>query len=136
MALNPPSSGLFSVNEFQTSPLPWAITGSTSNTTVVNYQFPCLTKSITFKNHDNSKAIRIGFTENGVNGVGGNYYFVVDGGDLVTLDVRVKDLFVRADTSNTISYSVYAGLTTIHSSQMPTISGSLPDGSAGWIGVG
>ena len=136
MALNNTRSGFANVSEFQASSLPWVVTGSTTNTTVTKYTFPFVTKSIIVHNvESSSKKLRIGFTENGVNGVGGNYYFVIDSGDLVTLDVRVTELYVRADTSNTISYSVLAGLTTIDKNMMPLLTGSY-DGQPIWAGVG
>jgi hypothetical protein len=136
MALNNTRSGFSNVSEFQASPLPWVITGSTSGTTVIKYTFPFVSKNITFHNLESStKKLRIGFTENGVNGVGGNYYFIIDSGDLLTLDARVTELYVRADTSNTIEHSVYAGLTTIDRGMMPLLTGSY-NGSNIWEGVG
>lgn len=137
MALNNPPSGIFSASEFQSSALPWVVSGTTSGTTVIKYTFPRVTKNITLHNLETStKKLRIGFTENGINGVGGNYFFLIDAGDVVTLDAKVTELYVRADSSNTISFSVYAGLTTISSVQMPVITGTLGDGSQGWSGVG
>lgn len=136
MPLNNTRSGFSNVSEFQASPLPWVVTGSTSGTTVIKYSFPFISKSITIHNAESSsKKLRIGFTENGVNGVGGNYYFVIDKGEFVALDVRVTEFFVRADTSNTIEHSVYAGLTTIDKTMMPLLTGSF-DGQAVWSGVG
>lgn len=136
MALNNPSSGFFSVNEYQVSPLPWVVTGSTTGTDVIKYDFHKVTKSLVLINNTNSKSLRLGFTENGVNGVGGNYYLVVAGGTQLSLDTRVKEVYIRADTSNIISFSLYAGLTTISAKQIPLLSGSQPDGSEGWDGVG
>ena len=137
MAINNAESGFFAAVEYMVSPLPWVITGSTSTTTVVNYSFPKVSKNITVINHGAvGKYIRIGFSENGVNGTPENHYIMLDGKDTIELDVRVKELFLRADSSNTIIFSVYAGLTTISSAQMPTLSGSLPDGAPGWSGVG
>jgi hypothetical protein len=136
MALNNTRSGFANISEFQASGLPWVITGSTSNTTVIKYAFPFITKSITLHNLESStKKLRIAFTENGANGVGGNYYFLIDAGDVVTLDVRVTELYVRADTSNTIQHSVCASLTTIDQNMMPLLTGSL-NGQSIWNGVG
>jgi hypothetical protein len=135
MALNNPSPGFFSVNEFQVSPLPWLISGTTSGTSVTKYAFPKVSKSVTIQNLDSSNKLRLGVTLNGVNGVGGNYYFVINAGALVQLDLRATEIYVRADTSNSIAYSIYAGLTTISAGQMPILSGTLSDGP-GWSGVG
>lgn len=136
MALNNAKSGFSNVSEFQASSLPWVITGSTSGTTVIKYSFPFVTKSLTIHNTESTaKKLRIGFTENGVNGVGGNYYFIIDSGDLVTLDARVTEMYVRSDTTNTIEHSIYAGLTTIDKTMMPLLTGSL-NGQAIWSGIG
>jgi hypothetical protein len=136
MALNNPSSGFFSVTEYQSSPLPWVITGSTSGTDVIKYSFHKVTKNLIVVNNTNGKSLRLGFTLNGINGVEDNYYLLIAGNSQMTIDARVKEVYVRADTSNTISFSLYAGLTTIDSGQMPPLSGSLADGSHGWAGVG
>lgn len=137
MSLNNPASGIFSAGEFVSSALPWVVSETTSGTSVIKYTFPRVTKSITFHNLEtSSKKLRIGFTENGVNGAGGNYFFLIDSGDVVTLDVKVVEVYLRADVSNTISFSIFAGLTTISAGQMPVLTGTLGDGSQGWSGVG
>lgn len=136
MALNNPASGFFAASEYMVSPLPWVVTGSTSTTNIDKHTFHKVSKSLTIVNHGVAgKYIRVGFTVNGVNGVGGDYFVKLDGGGTLELDVRVTEVFVRADSSNTISYSLYAGLTTIDAGQMPTLSGSLGNGT-GWEGIG
>jgi hypothetical protein len=135
MSLNNPSSGFFSTPEFQASGLPWVITGSTSTTEVIRYTFPKVTKSIVVNNFTSNKLLRVGFTNNGINGVGGEYYFTVHGTTAVTLDARVTEFYVRADTSNTIGFSIYAALTTIDNRFMPVLTGSI-GGTSYWGGVG
>ncbi len=136
MALYNPKSGFSNTSEFQASSLPWVVTGTTSGTTVIKYSFPCVSKTITVNNLEStSKKLRIGFTENGINAVGGNYYFLIDSGSSVTLDARVTEFYVRSDSSNSISHSVYAGLTTIDKTMMPLLTGSL-NGQVVWDGVG
>lgn len=134
MSLNNPSSGFFSTPEFQASGLPWIISASTSATTVVKYTLPKVTKSITITNNDTTvtNRIRIGFTENGING---SNYVLVNGGQTVTLDARVKEIFVRANTSGAFIYSLYCALTTIDGKFMPILTGSV-DGASYWDGVG
>ena len=137
MGLGNPSSGYYSSTEFVPSGLPWAITSATTTTSVVKYTFPKVTKSITIHNLESSasKLLRIAFTENGVNGVGANYYFNIDSGDIITLDARVTEVFLRSDSSNTINFSIYAALTTIDNNFMPVLTGSV-GGTAYWEGVG
>ena len=134
MSLNNPSSGFFSTPEFQAAGLPWTATAATSGITVVRYSLPKVTKSITFVNAETTAGnrIRIGFTENGVNGTN---YVLVNGGQTITLDARVKEIFVRANASGTYTYSMYCALTTIDGKFMPILTGSV-DGSAYWDGVG
>lgn len=137
MALNNPPSGYFNSGEFTASSLPWVVSGTTSGTSVTKYTFPKVTKNIIVHNLETtSKKLRIGFTLNGINGVGDNFFFVIDKGEFFTCDSRVTELYLRSDTTNTISFSVYAGLTTIAAGQMPTLTGSLGDGTPGWTGVG
>jgi len=134
MSLNNPSSGLFSTPEFQASGLPWTVTAATSGTTVVKYSIPKVTKNITVVNSDATAGnrIRIGFTENGVNG---SNYVLVNGGQTVTLDARVKEIFVRANSSGAYTYSIYCACTTIDGKFMPILTGSV-DGTSYWDGVG
>ena len=134
MSLNNPSSGFFSTPEFQASGLPWSVSAATSATTVVKYALPKVTKSITIINNDATATnrIRIGFTENGVNG---SNYVLVNGGQTVTLDARVKEIFVRANTSGAFTYSIYCALTTIDGKFMPILTGSV-GGASYWDGVG
>lgn len=136
MAINNPSSGFFGSNEYVASPLPWALTDYTSGTSVNAVSFHKVTKNITVHNHGaTGEFIRIGFSKNGVNAVGDDYYFLLNGGKELYLDVRVIELFIRADTSNSIRYSVYAGLTLINQEQMPLLTGSY-NGTNIWDGVG
>jgi hypothetical protein len=130
-------SGLNNTAEFVTSALPWVITGTTSGTDVITYNLPKITKNLIVANNASAgDYLRLGFTENGVNGVEDNYYFNIDGGQTITLDVRVKAICVRADASGSLDFSVYAGLTTIDSIMMPLLSGSHAVYGDGWAGVG
>lgn len=138
MPLNNPKSGINTPAEFTMSGLPWVVSGTTVSNSVTSYQLPKITKNITFQNLSttSNKFIRLGFTLNGVNAVGGNYYFVVNAGDSITLDARVKEVYVRADTfTDTLNYSLYCSLTMIDSTMMPILTGSI-DGTALWEGIG
>jgi hypothetical protein len=136
MPLDVQRAGINSVVEYQASALPW-VTSSTASTAVTEYNLPKVTKFVTVTNHgSSSQQLRLGFTRNGVSGVSSQqYYYMIDGGQALTFDVRVKALYVRAD-GGTISYSLMCGLTTIDSNLMPTLSGTLPSGDSGWAGVG
>jgi len=118
---NYPASGLNNAAEYIASGLPW-VTSSQATTSPFSYNFPFVTNMITVAN-SGTLPLRIGFTQNGVNGVGGSNYFVVPAAATVDLDVRVRTLYVRSD-SGTISYSIFAGLTQIPSRGFPLLTGS------------
>lgn len=130
-----PKSGFNYYVEFMGSGLPWVISGS-AGSTPVKHEFDKVTKRIIIKNHESPGTIlRVGFTQNGVNGVGGQYYFGVDGGDIFTFDSRVKEVYLRRDGATNVDYSLFAELTTIDASMMPVLTGSI-NGSTYWNGVG
>jgi len=135
MGLKDPRIGFNSVTEFMGSGLPWVISGSATST-VTRHRFDKITKRITVKNHEAAGTkLRVGFTENGVNGVEGQFYFGVDGGDLFEFDARIKEVFILRDGATDVDYSLYAELTMIDSDMMPILTGSL-EGSAYWNGIG
>lgn len=137
MALDNPKAGFNATSEFMISGLPWVISQSTVPGTITNHKFSNVTKNIIFSNTTlgGSKKIRIGFTENGVNDITNNY-FVVDSGQILNFDARVKEVFIRADTIGaTHTYSIYCSLTMIDSKMMSILTGSL-DGKPYWQGVG
>jgi hypothetical protein len=136
MALNNVKPGFNNAAEFTASGLPWVLSGTVSNS-VVKYSFPKVTKDIVIINNNTTAAqrLRVGFTENGVNGVGNAYYILVNGGSNITLNVRVKELYLLRDGGSDISTSVCANLTTIDAMMMPILTGSL-GGATYWEGVG
>jgi hypothetical protein len=136
MALNNVKPGLNNAAEFTASGLPWVLSGTVSNS-VVKYSFPKVTKDIVIINNNTTatQRLRVGFTENGVNGVGNAYYILINGGSNITLNVRVKELYLLRDGGNDISTSVCANLTTIDAMMMPVLTGSL-GGTTYWEGVG
>ena len=135
MGLKDPRIGYNSVTEFVGSGLPWVISG-TAGSTATKYAFDKITKHIIIKNHETgTKSLRVGFTLNGINGVGSNYYFVVDSGDTFEFDARVKEVYLKRDGSDDISFSMYAELVGIDAMMMPQLTGSV-GGSTFWEGVG
>lgn len=126
---NNPKPGFHSAAEFQVPSLPW-VTSSTAPAagSPVNFNFEKITKYITISNRDTtaSNSLSIAFTRGGiVSGSGGlgQQKFILNGGETVTFDVRVKSLWLQGE-GGTPAYSVYAGLTTIDAIQMPTLTGS------------
>jgi hypothetical protein len=127
-----PSPGWNWTAEYQTSGIPFVTSSFGVDTNVRRVDFDFVTRDITIDNSGTSP-LRVGFSRNGVNGVGGDNYFLVRPNTTVTFEVRVKEVYFRAD-SGTTGYSVLAGCTTIPAKQMPHLSGSI-SGSLNWRGV-
>jgi len=135
MGLKDPRVGYNSVNEFMGSGLPWVIS-NTASSTVIKHSFDKITKHIKISNHAALGVyLRVGFTQNGIAGVGNAYYYKVNGGDSLEIDARIKDIYVVRDSATDAAYSLYAELTMIDSDMMPVLTGSL-GGTAYWNGVG
>ena len=127
--------GYNSVTEFMGSGLPWVIT-ATAGAAVTKYSFDKITKHIKISNlAADGVYLRVGFTSNGVSGVGDNYYYKVNGGTTLELDARVKNIFLLRDAATNALYSIYAELVGIDASMMPILTGSI-DGTTFWNGIG
>ena len=135
MGMNEPRIGYNSVTEFMGSGLPWVISG-TAGTNASSYKFDKITKHIIIANHESAgKYLRVGFTLNGINGAGGSYFFRVDGGNTFEFDARVKEIYLKRDGSDDISFSMFVELVGIDAMMMPVLTGSI-DGTTFWNGVG
>lgn len=135
MGMNEPRIGYNSVTEFMGSGLPW-VTSGTAGATATSYKFDKITKRVIITNHESGgKHLRVGFTLNGIDGVEGNYFFRVDGGNTFEFDARVKEIYLKRDGANDISFSMYAELVGIDATMMPILTGSI-DGTTFWNGVG
>ena len=136
MALDTPGSGISAAGEFQSSALPFVTSSQAPNASsgVLRIDFPKVSRFISVANHDTAgKELRVGFTRNGVLSSGN--YFLLDGGQIFTFELRVKSVYVAGDSSSP-PFSLMAGLTMVDARNMPLLSGTLADGSAGWAGVG
>jgi|LWDU01.1.fsa_nt_gi hypothetical protein len=146
-------AGASFVPAYQISGVPF-VTSSNGNeltATVQKISFPYATRFFQITNTGNAP-MRIGFSENGVNGVGGSVsgssyeklgrarclnYLVLSGSGMnsmastVRLEIRCKELFLKRDGSANTGFSLIAGLTGVESSQFPILTGS-----QGFRGVG
>jgi len=140
MTFDNPKGGLGYAAEFQSSALPW-VTSSVAPAagSPVRFDFAKVTRFITVSNRDSvfSGAISFAFTRNGITGTGGvgSNKYILQGGQSVTLEVRIKTLYLQGELG-TPPYSLFAGLTNIDALNMPNLSGTLPTGGEGWRGVG
>lgn len=119
-------------SEYQVSGIPFVTSSFAVDTNPRRIDFDFVTRDIVIDNAG-TDSLRVGFSNNGVNGTGGDNYFLVRANTTVRFEVRIKHLFLRANSSTT-TYSVLAGCTTIPAKQMPTLSGSM-SGSINWRGV-
>lgn len=118
-SFNYPASGLNNTAEYIASGLPWA-TASVVTTSSFNVTFPFVTNELVITN-SGSLPLRVGFTSNGVNG---SNYLTVLAGQTTRLDVRLTKLYLRADTSGSVTFSMFAGLTQIPARSMPVLTAS------------
>lgn len=119
MAFNYPRSGLGNVGEYQTSGLPW-VTSSNVTDAVWRVDLPYVSNYVAFRAH--SGIVRVGFTENGVNG--SNYILLQSGDGFTEFPVRCKTLYLRSNAAVTSSFSMYVGLTQIQQRDFPVLTGS------------
>jgi hypothetical protein len=124
-------SGLSSAGAYQVSGVPYASGSSAlipgTDDAAPKVSFPYVTKWITIENKG-SNALRIGFSDNGVRGTTTaspvESYFVLpaaadNGLSRITLDLRVKDLFLATDhATNTTLAQVVAGLTFVETEEL------------------
>tara|TARA_R100001594_G_scaffold150307_1_gene210954 strand:- start:1179 stop:1601 length:423 start_codon:yes stop_codon:yes gene_type:complete len=115
-------AGLGNVGSYQSSAKPFlsASIEIPSNNNVIKIEFPNVTRFITIKNTgpdgSNEVDLRIGFSENGVNGVNNNNWLILNNQESYSADWRVKAVYLRIDPTGgalNATASVIAGLTTI-----------------------
>lgn len=136
MAQNYVSPGWGSSADYAAAGLPWVFSGvAVSNTNALQFNFEYVSKQITVKNNATAGggSICFGFTRNGTQ-LGPERY-EVSPLEYITLDCRIKELFIIASGSATnVPFSLHASLTLIPEYNMPILTASV-DGS-NWDGVG
>lgn len=112
-------SGPNNVNEYVASGLPWV---SSSGLTITPWKidFPYVTNNIYLK-ASGSSPVRIGFTQNGVNG--SSFVNVAQADGWVEFNVRCRTVYLRADFG-VATCSLMVGLTTIEHKAFPELTGS------------
>lgn len=132
--------------EYQVSGWPFVKTVSGVDTTAQKIEFPRVTRWFSISIHSTAhRAVRVGFTENGVNDTAGDgHYFLIetdekDGGGgganhsfkSSTFEIKCKELWFRTDSGDSTTVSVIAGYTGVLTGSFPVITGS-----NGFEGVG
>lgn len=126
MSLNNPRPHHGFVPEYQASGVPFVSSShDLTDTSVVKFSFPYVSRHMTIYN-SGSAAIRVGFTENGVNSNPDANYFVVTGNNQSPrLELKCDSVFVRKDEGTSANkISVVAGITNIARDQFFAMTGS------------
>lgn len=109
-----PQPGFNFTPAYQISGLPY-VTSSTATGAPYHVTFPYVTKFITIR--ADGAALNIGFT---VNGTLGTNYFTVANNEVLTIEVRVKEMYI----SGSSVFHLIAGLTGIPTASIPTLTSS------------
>lgn len=119
--LNNPRPGFNSAPEYAVSGIPHVLSGSaTTSPTVI--EFPYVTRAITVANNSAAGTVlEVGFTRNGVDLTN---RFPLDGKQIVRFEVRVRDLWLRAEAT-AVNYGVLAELTPIERMHALPLTGSV-----------
>lgn len=111
--------GIGNASSFQSSGIPWvssSIAPASGSATLVA-SFPQVTKFITIKNTNaTDEDLRIGFSENGVLNTAN--YFILSQGESFSGELKVVDIHLMGDSTASVSFSIVAGLTNIHRSEL------------------
>ncbi len=111
--------------------LTWHSITAPSSGSPVLFQFPKVSRFITVANLGTG-TLSFGFTRSGV--VSTNNKYILSGSQTITLELRVRDLWLQGE-GGTPPFNLCAGLTNITRDNMPLLTGTLPNGDPGWIGV-
>ena len=110
-----PEPGFNFTPAYQISGLPYVTSSAATSTPPFKVTFPYVTKFITIRVDGGS--LDIGFTLNGVNNTN---HFTVANNDVLTMEVRVKEMYIKG-TSN---FHIVAGLTGIPTASIPNLTSS------------
>lgn len=129
-------SGPNNVPDYLMSGIPFVTSskGDPVSVTPRKISFPFVTRFFVLTNLS-SDPMRLGFSENGVNGIVTNNYLILSGNQSTPrLEIRCKEIWIRSD-STTNEYSLLAGLTCIRHDQFPVLTSSF-HGTSSFEGVG
>ena len=130
-----PSPGLGHAPSYQVSGIPFATGSFTVSNTVKRITFPYVTSWISIT-HNSDNDLRVGFSENGING---NNFFIIPGSSTTStimppVHVKCSDIYLLRDNAADITkVTVFAGLTSIPTGELAGVgpSGINWSGSSG-----
>tara|TARA_Y100000310_G_scaffold318118_1_gene371809 strand:+ start:14147 stop:14578 length:432 start_codon:yes stop_codon:yes gene_type:complete len=123
-------AGLGNVGSYQASARPFLSSSIyvSGNLDVVKIRFPNVTRFVTIKNTvsqvEPAVGLRVGISNNGINGIENNNYLTLYNEESYSADWRIKDLHLKYESTevvvgyNNVTASVIAGLTNIQSGEL------------------
>lgn len=115
-------SGFGNVNDYLISGVPYATSSTAPITTPGSITFPFITKQLIIKNDSSLANLVVGFTSNGTKNTN---RFTLIPSESLTMDVRVKTVYLMSTGVSGIPFSMFASLTLINSRDFPILTGSL-----------
>jgi len=111
------TAGFHNVGSYQVSSEPWlssSITVPANSGTPLEISFPKITKFLIVRNDSGSSGdLRVGFSALGVQGAVNENYAILSGSESLSVDYRVKSVFLLSHTTTPQTASIVAGLTMI-----------------------
>lgn len=120
-------AGVGNVGSYQASAQPYLSSSIDipSDNTVVKISLPNVTRFITIKNSgpdgSNEVDMRVGFSQNGVNGAENNNWVILSNQESYSADWRVKEVYMRVSPTGgslNATASIVAGLTSIDAKEL------------------
>lgn len=113
-----PGPGFNHTPAYQTSGLPFALTGTATTSPPFHVTFPYVTKFITIK-AGAAGTMHLGFTASEAAAASTHHYSFANN-EVLTMEVRVKEIYLGGSGD----FHIVAGLTGIPTASMPTLTGS------------
>jgi hypothetical protein len=125
MTFQPPASGLSNAAEYVTSGLPWLSSSAIPSGSTWTITFPYVTNHLLIRNvGTTTSTLALGFTFSG--SLNTNRFLISTNSTIqgeFNQHTRVTTIYLTATTNN-VTASVFAGLTTINPRTFPTLTGS------------
>jgi hypothetical protein len=121
MPLNWPQNNHTFAAEYQISGIPFVLTSADTELvaggTAAFVAFPKVSQFVVVQHTGGgTSALRVGFTENGIGGTGGEHYFLIpDGVSSPMIPIRCKEIWFQNDAAagDAIGFSLIAGMTSV-----------------------
>ena len=119
--------GIGHVGSFQVSGYPFLTGSSIADGGEAKIEFPRVAKSVTIINRSSTAGLRVHFNPVSSGNVytGGHYISLPDDEDVVTFNIKCKEIYVSNPAGSGVgNYELFAEITSIGSGEMPALTGS------------